>query len=50
MALVLRYRQGTRVDIDADPFEDLTYFLSRRGDPGFPLETLRGLITDTLWV
>ena len=49
MALVVRYRQGTRVDVDADPFEDLTHFLSRRGEPGFPLGPLEGLIRREIW-
>lgn len=49
MALVLRYRQGTRVDIDQDPFADLRYLLLRRREPGVPLETLVGLIRRELW-
>lgn len=49
MALVVRYRQGTRVDIEVNPFEDLRHFLSRRGDQGFPLGTLRNLIRREIW-
>jgi methylamine utilization protein MauJ len=49
MALVLRYRQGTRVDIDASPFDALREFLSHRTDPGFPLATLNETIHEEFW-
>jgi hypothetical protein len=49
MALILRYRQGTRVDIDANPFDALREFLSHQGDPGFPLVTLAGAIRQEFW-
>jgi hypothetical protein len=49
VALVLRYRQGTRVDIEASPFDDLRTFLSRRGDRGFPFAVLEALIHQEIW-
>lgn len=49
MALILRYRQGTRVDIESSPFDDLRSFLAHRDEPGFPLEVLDRMITEELW-
>jgi hypothetical protein len=49
LALFLRYRQGTRVDVEANPFEDLRTFLDAEGDGTTPLQVLRGLIREELW-
>src|SRR5713226_8845474 len=49
MALVLRYRQGTRVDIEANPFGDLETLLSRRDEVGFPFGVLEDVIRDEIW-
>lgn len=50
MSLVLRYRQGTRVDIEANPFENLATLLSRREDvTQFPFGILDELIHENVW-
>lgn len=49
LALFLRYQQGIRIDIEADPFDDLRHFLASAEDVTSPLKTLRELVTEEIW-
>jgi hypothetical protein len=49
LALFLRYRQGTRIDVEANPFEDLRSFLGAVGDEGRSLQVLNERIREELW-
>jgi len=49
LALFLRYRQGTRIDVEANPFDDLRSFLDTVGDEARPLQALNELIHEELW-
>ncbi len=49
MAIFVRFKQGTRLDVESDLFEDIRTFMDKLGTTGHVEGALRDLIRYELW-